>query len=169
MRICAICSVPFPWTAVIDGKLRKLTNRKTCLQCSPFGKHNTTPLKYRNNLESRARRDNSGGIPKERKCLECNKIFIYRNNQNHKLDKCNSCVVRKRRSDLKIWAIQLLGGKCFKCAYDKCSKALEFHHKDPRTKSFNISHAYRYSRKKAEEEIKKCLLLCANCHRELDE
>jgi hypothetical protein len=62
---------------------------------------------------------------------------------------------------------------CCVCGYNKCWKALEFHHIDPTTKSFNISQMInRWSSKpkhykKLIQELDKCVLLCANCHREL--
>ena len=57
-------------------------------------------------------------------------------------------------------------GRCEKCGYDKCIKALEFHHLDPSKKDFTISNDH-FRLKDAVEESKKCILLCANCHREL--
>ena len=60
----------------------------------------------------------------------------------------------------------LHGGKCVRCGYDKCSGALEFHHIDPSQKDFTISND-RAKLEESIEESKKCILLCANCHREL--
>ena len=58
--------------------------------------------------------------------------------------------------------------KCEVCGYDKCSEALDFHHKDLNEKEFNIGQALNLrGREKILEEIKKCKILCANCHREL--
>lgn len=57
------------------------------------------------------------------------------------------------------------GGKCTKCGYSKCLKALEFHHKDPTTKVKEVSYN-RASVAMMAAEAKKCILLCANCHRE---
>tara|TARA_R110000824_G_scaffold242992_2_gene431633 strand:- start:94 stop:324 length:231 start_codon:yes stop_codon:yes gene_type:complete len=62
-------------------------------------------------------------------------------------------------------AIKLLGGKCCGCGYNKCASALEFHHTDPSKKEFIIGSC-KYGRSKMLEEAKKCILLCANCHRE---
>ena len=60
------------------------------------------------------------------------------------------------------------GGECSKCGYDKCYDALEFHHIDPETKKGQVFQLLRwYSYKTAEQEADKCILLCANCHREL--
>ena len=59
-----------------------------------------------------------------------------------------------------------MGGKCEKCGYDKCAAAMDFHHKDPSKKEFTIG-TKNIGFKRLSEEIKKCILLCANCHREL--
>lgn len=54
------------------------------------------------------------------------------------------------------------------CGYDRCSAALDFHHKDEREKSFGLSQdGMTRSWKKTKEELKKCVLVCANCHREI--
>ena len=58
------------------------------------------------------------------------------------------------------------GGKCMRCGYNKCIKALEFHHLDPSQKDFTISNDH-FKLIDAIEESKKCIMLCANCHREL--
>jgi hypothetical protein len=65
----------------------------------------------------------------------------------------------------KIELVEYKGGKCEKCGYNKCIEALEFHHKDPTQKDFNVS-AHSYSSKRMKDEADKCLLLCSNCHRE---
>lgn len=56
--------------------------------------------------------------------------------------KCNKCDidrVDRRRKELKLMAIEYKGGSCQKCGYNKCVKALEFHHLDPSKKDFSIS------------------------------
>jgi 5-methylcytosine-specific restriction endonuclease McrA len=55
---------------------------------------------------------------------------------------------------------------CCTCGYNKHPAALDFSHKNPKEKSFNISSGRFYSMKKLMEEIEKCNILCANCHRE---
>lgn len=57
------------------------------------------------------------------------------------------------------------GNKCSKCGYDKCLAALEFHHLDPSQKEGGVIGTTA-SLKKQREEVSKCVLLCANCHRE---
>jgi DNA-binding CsgD family transcriptional regulator len=73
--------------------------------------------------------------------------------------------VYSRQNVLKLK--EMLGGKCSKCGYNKCMQAIDFHHVDPSKKEGLINNILRTSSfKKAEEEAKKCILLCANCHRE---
>ena len=55
---------------------------------------------------------------------------------------------------------------CCKCGYNKHPGALDFSHKNPGEKSFNISAGRFYSMKRLIEEMTKCDILCANCHRE---
>lgn len=55
---------------------------------------------------------------------------------------------------------------CCKCGYNNHPAALDFSHKNPSEKDFNISMGRFYSIKKLMEEIQKCDILCANCHRE---
>lgn len=53
---------------------------------------------------------------------------------------------------------------CDICGYKKCLDALEFHHVNDNKKS-ELSKINRLST--AKQEIEKCILVCANCHREI--
>ena len=76
--------------------------------------------------------------------------------------------VHKRRKKIRQMAVEYKGGRCEKCGYNSCIDALEFHHKDSSGKDFSISaKGYTRSWTKVEEELDKCVLLCANCHREI--
>ena len=58
---------------------------------------------------------------------------------------------------------------CALCGYDRCDAALQFHHVDPDKKRFAISHeGVTRALSKAREEAAKCVLLCANCHAEVE-
>jgi len=75
--------------------------------------------------------------------------------------------VRKRRKEVRRKAILYKGGRWQKCGYDRCVEALEFHHLESSDKDFGISSkGYTRSWDKIREELEKCVLLCANCHRE---
>ncbi len=111
-------------------------------------------------------------------CKICNKVkpesdfYIVQGYRRFGCKKCdnqiNNKIRTKRNQERKLKAIRLLGGKCKKCGYNKCSAALEFHHKDPSKKEFEIKNAIeKYSWKRVIPELKKCILLCANCHREI--
>ena len=76
--------------------------------------------------------------------------------------------VHARRKKVKQMAIEYKGGKCEICGYDRCLDVFEFHHKDFSKKDFGISEkGYTRSWKRVMEELDKCLMVCANCHREL--
>ena len=85
---------------------------------------------------------------------------------------CKECQKRMNsttRKDKKQRLVSRFGGGCVLCGYSKCLAALEFHHKDPSQKKFRLS-GNSVMRSKFEilvEEAKKCVLLCANCHREI--
>jgi hypothetical protein len=68
----------------------------------------------------------------------------------------------------KVELIELKGGCCEKCGYDKNIAAFDFHHKDPSQKSYQLDmrKLSNTSMINLMEEVEKCSLLCANCHRE---
>lgn len=85
--------------------------------------------------------------------------------------RCKRCAVEavtKRRRKVKRLLIETAGGKCQRCGYDKCDAALQFHHRDRNEKGFAISAKQFIALEKGIEEIKKCDLLCANCHAEVE-
>jgi predicted HNH restriction endonuclease len=76
--------------------------------------------------------------------------------------------VAKRRKTLRDKAISQKGGKCLICGYAKFHGALEFHHIDPLKKDFSLSaDGSTRAWARIEKEIQKCVLVCANCHREI--
>jgi len=136
-----MCAGQYPAKLLIDGKIRSLYRRRFCLDCSPFGAHNTAKsppgiLPGDALIEFRRRRRNA-------------KTYSYQ---------------KKRRRSLKIELIDLRGGRCEACGYARTLAALEFHHRDAATKEFQISYG-GVSRARLLEEASKCDLLCANCHR----
>ena len=76
--------------------------------------------------------------------------------------------VQKRRKKLRKMAIEYKGNKCQICGYDHCYEAMEFHHYSKDKKYFGISEkGYTRSWEKVKAELDKCVMLCANCHREV--
>ena len=82
---------------------------------------------------------------------------------------CKKCLCKNqniRWIERKIEAMKLFDSKCCKCGYCKNYAALEFHHVDPKEKEFSWNKARELPWIKIIEELKKCVLLCSNCHRE---
>lgn len=76
--------------------------------------------------------------------------------------------VKKRRRKIREMAVEYKGGKCVICGYNKYIGALDFHHVGDEGKDFGISaKGYTRSWERVREELDKCILVCANCHREL--
>lgn len=82
--------------------------------------------------------------------------------------KTNYDHIKAWRQKIKIDLVNYKGGKCVSCDYDKCISALEFHHLDPKEKDFSIGESGKTRAfEKMKEEVDKCVLVCANCHREI--
>lgn len=76
--------------------------------------------------------------------------------------------VAKRRRKIKEMAIAYKGGKCQACGYNKYQGALDLHHVNGK-KEFSIGDkGYTRSWEKVREELDKCILVCSNCHREIE-
>lgn len=153
MPKCNKCQNAFPNILKIDGKERYLHKRKYCLTCSPFNEHNTKKIEV---------------VDQGLTCKTCNKLFDYKRQWNSH-DECRSCKVNKRRHSVKKRAVDYKGGKCKVCGYDKCLRALQFHHLDPKIKDFQISGKHCLSWAKIVKELDKCALLCNRCHSEVHE
>lgn len=83
---------------------------------------------------------------------------------------CKTCFnarMMKRFEEKARKVVALKGGSCNLCGYDRCVAALEFHHVDPSEKEFQISKRWSMKDERLLAEIEKCVLLCANCHREV--
>ena len=84
--------------------------------------------------------------------------------------KCKECAkeaVANKRKRNKIKLVEYKGGKCEICGYNKCIDALEFHHLDPSEKEYGLSNGNTSNFEKMKSEADKCILVCANCHREI--
>ena len=114
----------------------------------------------------------------KKRCKKCQnefrlnaKNFYYKDkNRNTFQPYCKRCwnnmIVEKFRKKKEV-LVEVMGGKCFDCGYNKCMAALKPHHLDPKDKEIGLSRAIsRYGIKKMLHESKKCVLLCSNCHRE---
>jgi len=69
----------------------------------------------------------------------------------------------------KLKLIEERGGCCEICGYNKNVAGFDFHHKDPKEKDYQLDmrRLSNSSMFKLLKEVDKCMLLCANCHREM--
>jgi 5-methylcytosine-specific restriction endonuclease McrA len=84
---------------------------------------------------------------------------------------CKRCVgeaVTRRKQKVKRMLVKEAGGGCAICGYDRTVVNLQFHHVDPKTKSFALSMSTTKALATYREEMRKCVLLCANCHGEVE-
>jgi 5-methylcytosine-specific restriction endonuclease McrA len=87
----------------------------------------------------------------------------------YRCTRCSADAVSKRRRRIKAILIEEAGGRCGLCGYDRCVRALAFHHLDPDTKAFGLAEGgLARSLAQARAEAAKCILLCANCHAEVE-
>lgn len=83
--------------------------------------------------------------------------------------KCRAEAVSRYRRRVKERLIERAGGCCRICGYDRHPGALHFHHLDPAEKSFLLSrNGVTRSFAEVAAEADKCVLLCGNCHAEVE-
>lgn len=85
--------------------------------------------------------------------------------------RCRRCVaeqVTRRHRKLRAILLAEAGGKCRVCGYDRVSRNLHFHHVNPEEKSFAMTMARGKSEAAYRAEAAKCVLVCANCHGEIE-
>lgn len=80
----------------------------------------------------------------------------------------SSQAVKNWRKNTKKRLLLAMGNECVVCGYSKCENALEFHHLYPEEKSFGLGSVKATPKKwiSLVEEVKKCVILCSNCHKE---
>jgi transposase len=82
---------------------------------------------------------------------------------------CRRERVADRRRRVKEILVSEAGGGCRMCGYSRCLAALHFHHLDPDQKRFSMGReGVTRSLAVMREEAERCLLLCANCHAEVE-
>jgi len=84
--------------------------------------------------------------------------------------RCRQAAVVRRRRRVKKILVEEAGGRCRLCGYDRCAAALEFHHLDPAAKEFGVAqNGMGRSIDRLRAEVRKCVLLCSNCHAEVED
>jgi Helix-turn-helix domain len=96
-------------------------------------------------------------------------LFRLEGRGYYRCKRCRQARVSEWRRGVKRRLVAEAGGSCEVCGYDRCVAALQFHHRDPATKRFIISRqGVTRSFAETKQEASKCMLLCANCHAEVE-
>lgn len=96
--------------------------------------------------------------------------YVLEGRGSYRCLRCRSENVAEWRRRAKRRLVEAAGGACALCGYDRYLGGLQFHHVDPATKCFSISReGVTRSFAELEREAAKCVLLCGNCHAEVEE
>jgi len=105
----------------------------------------------------------------ERRCLTHGVTRWVSSGGRYRCLKCRASHVMRRRRRVKEILVEEAGGRCEICGYSRFVGALEFHHLDPTAKAFSLAQAgVTRSIARARAEAGKCVLLCSNCHAEVE-
>lgn len=115
---------------------------------------------------------NTGTNTGNSSCKKCDIVLTDENiaSKKHYLicKSCNSARAMKREKDGKKRAVEYMGGCCSVCGYDRCIRALEFHHLEPDKKTKDFEKRFKvWSFKRQKGELENCIIVCSNCHREI--
>lgn len=119
-----------------------------------------------------SRRGEGGGV--RYKSMTCRRHgvteFQLEGSGRYRCLACRAEAVVRRRRKVKRILVAEAGGRCVRCGYDRCVRALHFHHRDPSSKAFGLSgRGYTRGIAALRAEAEKCELLCSNCHAEVEE
>lgn len=80
--------------------------------------------------------------------------------------KCHSKYTLEKGHENRLYMLEKLGSKCSNanCGFDKYKSSLDVHHIDPAEKDPAFSTIRYWTKEKIDVELKKCVLLCKNCH-----
>jgi transposase len=88
----------------------------------------------------------------------------------YRCKQCRSAAVARRRRKVKAILVEEAGGACCLCGYDRTMRALHFHHLEPSQKRHEINaKGVAIAIDKLRVEAQKCVLLCSNCHAEVED
>lgn len=146
--ICRECNIKKPINEFVRDKTKSGGFRRLCKLCM---------IKYSKRIHKQ--------YLSEKKCIRCGK------GKENDCFLCQKCMLkdikrrREKRRTNKIKAVLFKGGKCQECGLKSNILAVyDFHHINS-NKEKNISRMMNESWEKIKKELKKCKMLCANCHR----
>lgn len=95
--------------------------------------------------------------------------FVLEGHGYYRCRRCRADSVVRHRQKVKAVLVEEAGGRCAICGYSSHVQALQFHHVEPEDKRLALSsQGVTYSLERLRAEAKKCVLLCANCHVEVE-
>jgi len=129
-----------------------------------------TDVAYRRRKRRLAEAGRSGVTKAEMDCRKHGMApFVLDARGSWRCVQCRADAVAARRRRVEEILVEEAGGECAICGYNRHVAALHFHHLDPSTKSFSIAHeGVTRAIDTMREEVKKCVLLCATCHAEVE-
>lgn len=146
MKVCVDCRNSFNQRVKRDGRWVN-SNRSRCYDCVPY---KTSPYSRRYGTE-------------EKRPRSADKMKAWRSKRIEITGIDPVLLFRQRR---KEHIVSVLGGGCQICKYNKCLRNLSFHH--VLDKVFQLDQrAFQSSAKRLLPELKKCILVCQNCHGEI--
>lgn len=167
-KICTKCKKEKPITEFNKHKLGKNGRDWICKECKKV-----ISLKYYYDNIDKCKKEKQKYYYTNRASILKQSNKYYKKNKKIILVKCklyrDKCYakIHKERIERSQWLSEYkLSKGCQTCGYNKCVNALEFHHLDP-SKKDTIASMGNYSMKRIKKEIEECILLCANCHKEL--
>jgi len=86
---------------------------------------------------------------------------------NYDEDDIQPIITKLSKSVIRNYVVGIKAKGCQTCGYNRYVGALEFHHYDKNSKLFSICSCYDKSMDDIKKEIKKCIVVCSNCHREI--
>lgn len=141
--------------------------RKYCSRACSVSANNRTPKRKRN---KKCRTCNDLILSELTFCGECIRKHLHVSTRKKREKRIGGYeAVKRRRLKLKMQAVEYKGGKCLRCGYDKCLRALGFHHRNRSDKTFGFGVKSNIAWEAIRIELEKCDLLCANCHMEVEE
>jgi transposase len=95
--------------------------------------------------------------------------FVIEGRGYYRCKRCRANSVVRHRQKVKMILVKEAGGRCVICGYSRHHQALQFHHLNPVTKRLALSaQGVSYSLDRLRAEARKCVLLCARCHVEVE-
>jgi len=95
--------------------------------------------------------------------------FVRRGSDGFRCQLCRTGAVQRRRREVKRQLVEEAGGACALCGYDRALSGLHFHHLNPADKTFGLAReGVTRALGAARAEARKCVLLCSNCHAEVE-